>query len=420
MTRNYGFVEPQIADDNYVFGSFLSLPKEVLQSSGNWADYLPLYEPQADKYETYGCTAWGTLNAIETILKRVEGVEYNFSDRFIYNVVGIEPPGEDPHKVSEAVRKIGLIEQLRLPMPDTLAEFKTPRPMTKELINEAHKVLEKYDIGHEWVFTNLSDKTERLKRMKECLRYSPLGVSVTAWKQNDKGEYYSDGPNTHWCLAFRIDEQDRVWVFDSYDHSIKTLSADHDIRFAKRYHITTLKAVAEKLSWMSIILQAIKSILSFMTTKEPTPTEVIEDVPTEPTFKDKLMAAVKDSLGQEVTPKDDIPDEVACAEVVSSIIKKVDPDFPILPSTRDLDMKFYLDKHFKRITEPEEGAVVISPRTAKVFGHVGFFLDKDSIASNTSKTGIFEKNHTWNGWIREYKERRGLRIYLYRPVDNYA
>ena len=132
------------------------------------------------------------------------------------------------------------------------------------------------------------------------------------------------------------------------------------------------------------------------------------------TNAEKFIEVCLNALDTEVTPQDNIPDYVACAEVISTLIKKVFPDFPMISSTKDLDMKLFMDKRFQRITEPERGVVVISPRTINVNGHVGTFITSEKIASNTSKDGIFRGNYLWNEWIREFKDRRGLKIYLYK------
>lgn len=135
------------------------------------------------------------------------------------------------------------------------------------------------------------------------------------------------------------------------------------------------------------------------------------------TLNEKFLKICLEALDTEVTPQDKVPDYVACAEVISTLIKKVLPDFPVISSTKDLDTKLFMDKRFKRITEPERGAIVISPRTTNVNGHVGTFITSEKIASNTSKDGIFRGNYLWNEWIREFKDRRGLKIYLYQFIS---
>lgn len=135
------------------------------------------------------------------------------------------------------------------------------------------------------------------------------------------------------------------------------------------------------------------------------------------TNAEKLLDIALEALDTEVTPNDNVPDEVACAEVISTLLNKLFPDFPILASTKDLDMKLFTDKRFDRIGEPERGAIVISPRTSSTYGHCGVFITSEKIASNNSfgkLKGKFTGNYLWSEWIDEFRYERGLRIYIYR------
>jgi len=137
----------------------------------------------------------------------------------------------------------------------------------------------------------------------------------------------------------------------------------------------------------------------------------------EPTMNERFLKICLDALDTDVTPKDLVSDEFACAEVVSTLIQKILPDFKIYPSTQDLDAKMFLDKRFKRITEPEIGAIIISPRTRTQYGHCGVFITSQRIASNNSQTGLFQGNYFWDSWIREFKDKRGLKIYIYKLAE---
>lgn len=249
--KNYGFVPPKIESDNYVLGGLLSLPKIILREDGQWGDFLPEYEPQFnDNFDSYGCTVWGTENAIE-ILDRFYGKQTNYSERYIYILAGIRPPGASPHDIAETIRKKGLINDAKLPFTASFDEFLTPSPMTPELLTTGQFWLNGNEFGHEWVWQSPQNKEKRTELMKECLRYSPLGVSVTAWIE-ENGVYVDGGqPNTHWCVCFGWGE--KGWkIFDSYDQSIKILSFDHNIAFCKRYGLKELK---KKQNWLQEILK---------------------------------------------------------------------------------------------------------------------------------------------------------------------
>ncbi len=204
---------------------------------------MPTYEPQfGEGWDTDGCTVWGTLNALEFLFNKIFGVEANFSERFTYNLVPVRPPGSDPHKVAETVRSRGVVDQTKLPMTETFEDFCLPDPMPADLLILGQQWLGKFGFGHEWVFKEYHDQEERVYLMKDALKYSPLGVSVTAWFQDNDGIYIDNGmSNSHWCVCFGWDDTKNAWkIFDSYDQSVKLYSFNSAISFCKRYALTEL------------------------------------------------------------------------------------------------------------------------------------------------------------------------------------
>jgi hypothetical protein len=236
--RDYGFVAPKtIAPEEYVLGG-QKVPLVVLNKEADWRPFAPVYEPQFNTHtDPNGCTVWGTESALEMMLKKLTGVEYNFSERFTYILAQIRPPGADPHKVAEVIRKTGLIENSLLPFTEEMSfdEFIQPDPMPERLLRVGRDWLSDNLFLHEWIPT---DK----KTLAEMLQFSPLGISVTAWYEKD-GMYIDNGqPNTHWCVLMYMDKvQGKYYpvIFDSYTHSEKILDSEHNIQFAKRFYIET-------------------------------------------------------------------------------------------------------------------------------------------------------------------------------------
>src|SRR3990167_1434888 len=250
MIKDYGYVSPALASDQYTFGGPLTkLPKIILQPDRNWRPFLPAYEPQFNEFfDSFGCTVYGTENAIETLEKKLFGGEPNYSERFIYILSKIVPPGGDPHKVAEVIRQHGLITDQLLPMVSSFNDFLKPNPMSREFLKEGTSW--PYEFLHEWVWVNSPPKEIRLILIREALQYSPLAVSVTAWRE-EGGFYVDQGrPNTHWCVLFALDG-DAPLIFDTYDQSIKRLHPDHHIEVCKRYSITK-KTVRQ--GWVSVVL----------------------------------------------------------------------------------------------------------------------------------------------------------------------
>lgn len=226
---NDGFVEPKITETHYIEGDGRLLGATVLNPSANWEKSLPDFEYQAKMFETYGCTDWGLENQMQTHHKYLYGEEINYDERYIYNLVPINPPGADPQDTYEAARRFGMISGF-LPMTETLEEFKKPRPMTEPYLAEGKKWNLKYFFDHDWVLTGEPDP----EKLRTKLKDSSLGVSVTAWIE-ENGVYVDKGqPNTHWCLLYKMDDT-YYYIFDSYEPKLKRLPIkDHKICYAKR------------------------------------------------------------------------------------------------------------------------------------------------------------------------------------------
>lgn len=239
---NYGLIRRQIdEEEKYIFGAKM-LPRFILCEDGDWTKYLPEYEPQFNKnFDTYGCTVYGTINAVEMLINRILEKKDNYSERFHYNLIPIRPPGGDPHDVAESIRKNGMIGQEIFNMTDTFDEFIQPVPVPYDLIDEGKRWIANIEFGHEWLWKNNPSQEKRIAILKEALKYSPVGVSVTAWYPTLQDTYEDRGEdNNHWCVLVKIHEEDGRFfpvIFDSYDHELKTLSPEHHIEIAKRYHI---------------------------------------------------------------------------------------------------------------------------------------------------------------------------------------
>jgi len=66
----FGFDEKKIniQPEEYVLGA---LSMEVKNPSGDWFSFLPVYEPQAEFFESWGCVAFGATNQIEILMKKL-------------------------------------------------------------------------------------------------------------------------------------------------------------------------------------------------------------------------------------------------------------------------------------------------------------------------------------------------------------
>lgn len=123
------------------------------------------------------------------------------------------------------------------------------------------------------------------------------------------------------------------------------------------------------------------------------------------------------AIGMDASPEDLAPDELGCAETVSSIVRKVLPDFPVITGTWVLNDKLSKDERFERVGEPEIGAIIMSPTgmgNGTFPGHTGICGDKNTIMSNVSATGKFDQNYTIESWKLRYMVKGQFPMIYYR------
>lgn len=398
----YGLTETLEELTAYVLGKS-TVPYVPYNESGDWEMALPRYENQTTRLgqETSGCTVHGSQNQLETLYRFLYNEEPNYSERFTYLNVPIDPArGTDPQNTYEAIRKHGLVDERDLPMTDTLAEYLDSSDITGSMRAKGQYWLKRHDYQHEWLWKNASNRPANyIDILKDALQTCPIAVSVSAWHE-ENGVYVSYGDvNNHFCLLYKIDAEGYPWVFDSYDHSKKKLSKDHNIRRAKRIWLN--KRTKSAMQKHVRLLQAVVNFL--MNTKS-------------------FRTVVRDHLGKDASPQGLADAEVACAESVTYLLKQVYKETPIILGTASLYEWFAKQKTWKLVTDPEEDDIIISPTgygNGSVQGHTGIVMRDGLIASNNSfgrYKGKFTENFTINAWNRRYKVQGGLPVYFFRRV----
>lgn len=264
--KNYGFIpEDKISPDDFLLGGN-KMPYEFLQTNGQWDAFLPTREVQhyRDQFDSMNCTNYGTLNAIEILLKRKYGETHNFSERYTGVMTGTTKEGNSITKVVETIRKIsGLIPEALLPFDDavqTWEQYYSPSPMASKHIREGQKWLVEYELKHEWVV--LPWEESKADRIKDALVSSPLAVAVYAWRERN-GMYYrpSGVQDNHLCVLYGYD-RDAFMIFDSYDSTTKVLEPGYEINFAKRFWIEkTGRRIAEPFPFFSCFKGYIRELV---------------------------------------------------------------------------------------------------------------------------------------------------------------
>lgn len=405
--KNYGLILDEIQPEDYTFGA--SLPMTIVQESGQWDFFLPDPERQMIKTETQACTSFGTLSALEILLKKM-GVEINYSDRWSAWNSGTDPyAGNSPHRVAETLRKSGVPIQPKWDFTDdidTPEKFYANPPV--KLIDDAKKdFLDKYDFKHEYVGTSV-------EVLKSALQSSPLGIAVSAWSERD-GIFYSNGmPNNHWCVLYGYDDEKKAWkVFDSYDNFTKLYSYDSLISQAKRYYI---KKKEEPKGLSQVIIDFIYSWTGILLYQDGTRVEPVE--PPKPKPMSKLLELAKANLGKDVSPKDLVSDNFGCAESLSTLVRQIVPNFPIVTGTWTLYDLLRTHKSFERVTEPEAGDIILCVtgmgKGTIANGHAGIISNNGFIMSNQSANGLWLENFTQNSWKERYVIAGKYPVFYYR------
>lgn len=146
-----------------------------------------------------------------------------------------------------------------------------------------------------------------------------------------------------------------------------------------------------------------------ITMEEP---KEIKKSPTE-----QLIFEAFESLGIDISPEDLIPDEVSCALNVSTLLKRIFPDFKLHTSTEELCRALNKDKRFEVTLELKAGSVIVSPTprgNGSIIGHAGVILNEGQIASNDSRTGLWTLNYTIDSWARRYRGIGGFPLIVFK------
>lgn len=126
-------------------------------------------------------------------------------------------------------------------------------------------------------------------------------------------------------------------------------------------------------------------------------------------------------LGKDASPNDLAPDELGCAETVTTLMRKAYPQTPIMIGTYALYLYLRDPRNgWKQVSVPQPGDIVISP-TGMGFpgtvGHVGIVDKHNVIMSNSSFSkpqGLFLQNYTIGSWEDFFHRENGFPVFYFR------
>lgn len=270
---HHGFQADVIDADHFILGASIYSAAPVIMPGGHgWGAFKPAPEYQSrNGLDSMNCSNYGTHNSLETLaaFHAFDDFPKDCAER--YSGVGTDttPTGNSPHKVIEIIRTtIGVVPESELPFDDsvlTWVQYYSPKPMLERLLAIGRKILEIFDIGHDWVFTG-GTIAEKQQKLKYALERGTVSLSVLAWKWHeleDGTRLYmkeiGEGDN-HWVQLLDYVEGKSWHVYDHYDQLEKDLDWDYDFGFAKVYYLGRKVQTDQKKSEKSGIAQVIAAL----------------------------------------------------------------------------------------------------------------------------------------------------------------
>ena len=139
----------------------------------------------------------------------------------------------------------------------------------------------------------------------------------------------------------------------------------------------------------------------------------------------RLYHAALSFLGTDVTPKDEVPDDYACAETIWTLLSLVDPNaFGI---TKQISTYYFYkalkeSTKFQKVDAPLEGDLCISPtgfvsHKSKIkSGHMGIVMENRKIGANDSFSGKFiNDRYTIESWKKHWVD-NGYKMDFFRVL----
>lgn len=449
----------EMSEEDWVFGSGTDLVDLAPIPKSEREKYLPDGEVQrSDEDDTMDCASRAPVNKLETKFTYFfshgmapenkawciekgycdkEG-RFKFSDAFIAITSRTTKKGNSLKAPIEAVRVNGLLPKFMLPLEKTMTfeQYHDPSRITPQMYALAIEFKRRFSINYERVL-----EADYAKLIEKDI----LIVAGHAWDEPINNVYpRSTGRINH---AFIIFGEPKYKAFDNYiddDGSDfkKQLAEDYDfLEYGYRTVISNQNVNPPEIdvtkdifnNIYEMIKDLLKKIANQKRTTEEKKIEIIKKTmdqleviknnnmpPIPQTPKKTLLEIAKLNMGKDVTPKDNVPDEVACAEVVSTLIQKVIPEFKIIPSTLDLLNEFRKNKNFKQTEELQPGSIIINATgtgNGSMRGHVGIIMENNNIASNNSFTGVFHQNYIVKSWVDRFKKKGGMPTRVFKIVS---
>lgn len=237
------FKYPEITPEHYRFGSG-ELQGTPLRPDGDWRDYLPPEEDQnVHGIESSACYIEGQQHTIATLEEEhLKEIDNNYSARFNALLSNGSEDGGDPLKGAESIRTDGLIPDAMMPFGDNIDswdDFHSWKDIDESAARLAGKqYIAQKKLGYDIIFEKYDALATKYAKLRRALPYSPCPISVTAWYEQDGIYYKPEGAqDNHLVEAVYIDDQNRIYIRDTYSPYLKILAPYYNPDFGMRWSV---------------------------------------------------------------------------------------------------------------------------------------------------------------------------------------
>ncbi len=238
------FIYPKIDKGHYRFGSN-KISGVILNHNGDWRGYLPPGETQnKNGVESSACYIEAQQHTIATILEEQYTIlDSNFSARFNAILSNGTLFGGDPLAGADSIRDDGLINDDIMPFSNEIEswdDFHSWKGANQNnCIKYGKEFVSQWKLNNDIVFERDEPLDLKFKKLKEALKYSPVPMSV--YGVVDSYENYVVKPiganDTHLVEAIYVDNNNCIYIWDTYAPFLKKLPANYNSDFAIRWSV---------------------------------------------------------------------------------------------------------------------------------------------------------------------------------------
>lgn len=246
--KHYGLILEPLKPTDFVLGTSQSLEAkygaEAVNPSGDWSNFTPSEEDQSTMTgDTWACTNFNTIDAVEMLHRLQYGAPLNLSDRFSAVMSGTKPGvGNSPQKAADSLRRDWSVLEPEWPDVNTVEEFFAPIPASLKTLAVGRGA--EFEFGYQVVPNSAAS-------IKAALRTSPVCIAVTAWVEKNGVYVRGDFSENHWTTIIKVLDNGNYKVFDSFYPFIKEVHPSAAQSLAMSYYLK--KQIASEGAWRKFL-----------------------------------------------------------------------------------------------------------------------------------------------------------------------